>query len=163
MGRPYQAVTARPPRLPQQTSSASPAAKRETPLHGLRKPVVDGDAAGYLLTQDGTDRVVAKALQPSKVVSGILHDLLAQFALGRSVFCDEHFDTLPFHHRCRKVKRISTIRYRPVTVLFNRMKVWLSIVLCEARPRSHIVLDAIESRRSLREFTSFIFGFHRSS
>jgi hypothetical protein len=61
--------------LPQQTSSASPAAKRETPLHGLQKSVVDGDAAGYLLMQDGTDRVVAKALQPSKAVSGILHDL----------------------------------------------------------------------------------------
>jgi hypothetical protein len=86
MGTPYETVTARPPRLPQQTSSASPAAKRETRLRGLQKPVVDGDAAGYLLTQDGTDRVVAKALQPSKAVSGILHDLLAQFALGRSVF-----------------------------------------------------------------------------
>jgi len=88
---------------------------------------------------------------------------VAQFALGRSVFCDEHVDTLPFHHRCRKVKRISTIRYRPVTVPVNRMKIWLSIVLCEARLRSHVVLDAIERRRSPQELASFIFGFHRSS
>jgi hypothetical protein len=150
MGTPYETVTARPPRLPQQTSSASPAAKRETPLRGLQKPVVDGDAAGYLLMQDGTDRVG----ESSSAVESCLGNSprpVAQFALGRSVFPDEHFDTLPFHHRCRKVKRISTIRYRPVTVPFNGMKVWLSILLCEARPRGHIVLDAIESRRSLRE------------
>ncbi len=57
--------------------------KVETPLHGPRKRVVDCDAGGYLLMQDGTDRVVAKVLRPSKAVSGILPRRLAQFALCR--------------------------------------------------------------------------------